>query len=68
MLMIPLARSIATSAQPLKYKLVVVGGGSAGMAVAAQLSNSKHFNAKQQILIVDPAKTHYYQPLWVEQI
>jgi eukaryotic sulfide quinone oxidoreductase len=55
-------RHLATVSSPLKYKIVVLGGGSAGLAVAAQLSNQ--FKAKNDILIVDPAQTHWYQPLW----
>lgn len=43
------------------YQVVVVGGGSAGLAVASQLC--KKSNAPQ-VAIIDPAEKHYYQPLW----
>ncbi|WP_042352604.1 NAD(P)/FAD-dependent oxidoreductase [Bacillus massiliigorillae] len=45
------------------YKVVIVGGGSAGISVAARLLRQSHslFN---QIAIVEPADKHYYQPLW----
>src|SRR5699024_10725068 len=45
------------------YKVVVIGGGTGGITVAAQLlRKSSHF--RNEILILDPANTHYYQPLW----
>lgn len=42
-------------------KVVIIGGGTAGISTAAQLV--KHMNP-QDIAIIEPAKTHYYQPLW----
>lgn len=45
------------------YKIVIVGGGTGGITVAAQLlRKSPHF--RNDILIIDPADMHYYQPLW----
>lgn len=45
------------------YRVVIVGGGTAGITVAAQLLRySKGF--EQAIAIIDPAEDHYYQPLW----
>ncbi|MEB3101674.1 NAD(P)/FAD-dependent oxidoreductase [Ferviditalea candida] len=44
-----------------KYKVVIVGGGTAGITVAAQLA--KRISASD-IAIIDPASNHYYQPLW----
>lgn len=45
------------------YKVVIIGGGTGGITVAAQLlRKSSHF--RQEILILDPAEMHYYQPLW----
>ena len=43
------------------YQVVIVGGGSAGLTVAAQLSNKPN---APEVAIIDPAKKHYYQPLW----
>ncbi|TPX57184.1 hypothetical protein SpCBS45565_g08266 [Spizellomyces sp. 'palustris'] len=67
----PLSRSAlrgfatVASANPAdKYKVVVVGGGSAGMAVTAQLAQDPLFKGKKAILVVDPSAKHYYQPLW----
>ncbi len=44
-----------------KHDIVIVGGGSAGITVAAQLK--KEDNALD-IAIIDPATYHYYQPLF----
>lgn len=43
-----------------KHKIVIVGGGSAGISVAARLRRS----GETDVAVVDPAMTHYYQPLW----
>lgn len=43
------------------HQLVIVGGGNAGISVAAQLLLK---NPKLDIAIVDPADKHYYQPAW----
>ena len=54
--------------QPIEskaYDIVVVGGGSAGITTAARLL--KQLRKKKltgQILIIDPAENHYYQPIW----
>lgn len=44
-----------------KHQIVVVGAGSAGLAVAAQLLNH---DESLDICIIDKAEKHYYQPLW----
>lgn len=50
---------------PLKsmkhHQIIIVGGGNAGISVAAQLFRK---NSKLDIAIVDPAEKHYYQPAW----
>ena len=43
-----------------KHKIVIVGGGSAGITVAARLRRA----GETDIAVIDPAMTHYYQPLW----
>ena len=43
------------------YQVVIVGGGAAGIAVAASLKARK---ADLDIAIIDPADIHYYQPGW----
>lgn len=41
------------------HKVLIVGGGTAGVSVAARLRKKV-----DDIAIVDPAEKHYYQPLW----
>lgn len=60
------ARTYATvTAIPPKprHRVVIVGGGTAGITVAAQLARSNKFQ-KEDIAILDPAKEHHYQPGW----
>ncbi|MGE6490234.1 FAD-dependent oxidoreductase [Exiguobacterium sp. NPDC077395] len=45
------------------YRVVIVGAGTGGISVAARLLREKH-HLKDEILLIDPATTHYYQPLW----
>lgn len=45
------------------HRVVIVGAGSAGVSVAAQLMRTKEFQ-KEDIAIIDPAKEHHYQPGW----
>lgn len=54
---------LAGMVDEVNYKVVIVGGGSAGISVAARLAKGAP-DLKGKILIVDPAKKHYYQPLW----
>lgn len=43
------------------HKVVVVGGGTGGIAVAARLCRAL---GEPDVAIIDPSPTHYYQPLW----
>ncbi|MCS6873439.1 MAG: NAD(P)/FAD-dependent oxidoreductase [Pyrinomonadaceae bacterium] len=43
------------------YKVVIVGGGTAGITVAAQLRRKL---GEDEIAIIEPSTKHYYQPLW----
>lgn len=45
------------------YRVVIVGAGTGGISVAARLLREKH-HLRGDILLIDPATTHYYQPLW----
>lgn len=44
------------------HQIIVVGGGTAGLTVAARLTRG-WFN-KTDVAVIDSAKKHYYQPLW----
>lgn len=44
------------------HQVVVVGGGTAGVTVAAQLT--KGWFHRRDVAIVEPSDKHYYQPLW----
>ena len=41
------------------HDVLIIGGGTAGISVAARLRKTV-----TDVAIVDPADTHYYQPLW----
>lgn len=60
-------RSIARmAAQPCAamdgehHRILILGGGTAGVGTAAQLKNE----GVTGMSIVEPSETHYYQPLW----
>ncbi|MEZ4489744.1 MAG: FAD/NAD(P)-binding oxidoreductase [Cyanobacteriota/Melainabacteria group bacterium] len=42
-------------------RVVILGGGTAGISVAARLRKALRGT---EIVVVEPAATHYYQPLW----
>ncbi|PTQ53596.1 MAG: FAD-dependent pyridine nucleotide-disulfide oxidoreductase [Hydrogenibacillus schlegelii] len=47
----------------MRFKIVIVGGGTGGITVAAQLL--RRWRALSgEIAIVEPSEKHYYQPLW----
>ncbi|EEY16677.1 Sulfide:quinone oxidoreductase [Verticillium alfalfae VaMs.102] len=63
-----LPRSLATAAAPVTsanngHKVVVVGAGTAGLAISHQLLRTGQFSP-DDIAIVDPAEWHHYQPGW----
>ena len=43
-----------------KHKILIVGGGTAGITVAARLLRRGHAD----VAVIEPSDTHYYQPLW----
>ncbi|MGE0757476.1 MAG: FAD/NAD(P)-binding oxidoreductase [Pirellulaceae bacterium] len=45
-----------------QQEIVIVGGGTAGITVAAQLTRG-WFN-RRKVAVVEPSDKHYYQPLW----
>jgi len=44
----------------MHHKVLLVGGGSAGISVAARLRRAK----VDDIGVIEPSDKHYYQPLW----
>ncbi len=48
-------------AQKDTYQVVIVGGGTAGITIAAQLCRSSN---PPEIAIIEPSEKHYYQPIW----
>lgn len=42
------------------HRIVIVGAGTAGLTVAARLRRA----GEDDIAIIDPSTTHWYQPLW----
>lgn len=48
------------SSTRIHHRVVIVGGGTAGISVAARLRRA----GVDDIAMVDPSETHYYQPLW----
>ena len=43
------------------HHIVIVGGGTGGITVAAHLREQR---PELDVAIIEPAETHYYQPLW----
>ncbi|MBC6992937.1 FAD/NAD(P)-binding oxidoreductase [Neolewinella lacunae] len=43
------------------HQVLIIGGGTAGIMVAAQLIEQQKLT---QVAIIEPAETHYYQPAW----
>lgn len=44
-----------------QYKVLIIGGGSGGISVAARLARAL---PKSSIAVIEPSASHYYQPLW----
>jgi len=42
------------------HHILVIGGGTGGITVAAQLANA----GEKDVAILEPSEHHYYQPLW----
>ncbi|WP_168769750.1 FAD-dependent oxidoreductase, partial [Brevibacterium aurantiacum] len=44
----------------MHHRTVVIGGGNAGLSVAARLRNA----GQDDVAVIEPNTEHYYQPLW----
>lgn len=44
----------------LHHRIVIIGGGTAGITVAARLRRA----GQDDIAVIEPSAMHYYQPLW----
>lgn len=44
-----------------KHQIVIIGGGTAGITVAARLRRA---DSTLEIALIEPSSKHYYQPLW----
>ena len=42
-------------------RIVIIGGGTAGITVAARLARRLK---RADITVIEPSDKHYYQPLW----
>ncbi len=43
------------------HKILIIGGGTAGITVAARLARKI---SASDIAIIEPSEKHYYQPMW----
>lgn len=57
----PATPSSTPSTNSPHFSVLIVGGGTAGITVAAQLHQA---NAQLAIAIIEPSQSHYYQPAW----
>ncbi|MHB8718400.1 MAG: NAD(P)/FAD-dependent oxidoreductase [Candidatus Dormibacteria bacterium] len=56
----PSSPGVAAARPGSRHRIVIVGGGSAGVSVAARLRNA----GQSDVAVIEPSNTHYYQPLW----
>ena len=47
-------------AETTQHRVLIIGGGTAGITVAASLK--RHGSGATDIAVVEPSDTHYYQP------
>lgn len=50
----------AGPAATLHHRVPIVGGGTAGISVAARLRRA----GERDVAVIEPPNDHYYQPLW----
>ncbi|HEX8435589.1 FAD-dependent oxidoreductase, partial [Archangium sp.] len=52
----PVARAPSTE----RHRVLIIGGGTAGISVAARLAHA----GQKDVAVLEPSRHHYYQPLW----
>ncbi len=57
----PDVRPLASDQPHSSHRVVILGGGAAGLTVAARLRRSQ---PGLDIAVIEPSDSHYYQPLW----
>ncbi len=53
-------QSSSTSGASNNSRIVIIGGGSAGISVAARLCRA----GQRDVTVIEPSPKHYYQPAW----
>jgi len=53
-------QSLHASKRAAHHKIVIIGGGSAGISVAARLRRA----GENDVAVIEPSVNHYYQPSW----
>ena len=53
-------RPSMASSRTIHHKILIIGGGSAGISVAARLRRA----GENDVAIIEPSANHYYQPSW----
>lgn len=51
---------VSGMAQNSRHKILIIGGGTAGLTVAARLRRA----GESDLAIIEPSQKHFYQPLW----
>ena len=51
---------VSSMAQNSRHKILIIGGGTAGLTVAARLRRA----GESDVAIIEPSEKHFYQPLW----
>ena len=52
--------SSTTKGNTLRHRILIIGGGSAGISVAARLRRA----GENDVAVVEPSANHFYQPSW----